>query len=145
MVLAAESATPDVRDFAEHLGAPVVLYSDGVQEGLRLARLSITQPAGSLDAIVLLANGDARRATDWNAAWDAARRLRREDGIAPLVCVIAGAADATLMKMVANAADAGNPAFDASRPAGLYLAARNDAEMRSAFVAVEAQIARAAQ
>jgi hypothetical protein len=115
---------------------------------LRLARRGFAaDPApGTLDVVVLLAEGDARRASDWNAVWDAARRIRRDEAFDRLVYVIAsGAPDAMLMNMVANARDPGNPAFDASQPAGLYLPVRTEYDLGAAFAAVAAGIARATQ
>lgn len=144
-------------------GLPRVVSGNGMAQALEAAHreLANRSVAGALNAIVLFTggpgharanvpsrNGARRRGLeDWNAIWDTARRIRQDGALSPVVYVVGchadgRAPDAVLLNMVANTRDPGNPGYNSSQPAGLYLPAARDSELTQALTTVASDIFR---
>ncbi len=144
-------------------GLPRVVTGDGMAEALDAAHgeLGKRNVAGALNAIVLFTGGPGQvagrngphngahpaRLEDWNTVWDMARRIRQDEALSPVVYVVGchadgRAPDPVLLNMVANTRDPGNPGYDSSRPAGLYLPAPAGGEMARALATVASDIFR---
>ncbi len=133
---------------------PPVVWGNGIADMLAAAHSELARNSmpGALNAIVLLAahpaqdGGAPARLVSWNSVWETARRIRRQ---APQTAIfIVGCEmpeppeNAVLMKMVANAKDPDNPAYDPSAPAGLFLPAASEPETAAALATAASEIFR---
>ena len=83
----------------------------------------------------------------WNATDDAARRIRLDATLTPVIYAIgynggSEVPDTILMKRIANVNDPANTAYDSSKPAGLYVMAPTTAQIAAAFGQVASEILR---
>ena len=83
----------------------------------------------------------------WNATDDAARRIRSDATISPVIYCIGYSGgseqpDSVLMKRLANANDPANTVYDPTKPAGLYVMAPTPAQIAAAFGRVASEILR---
>lgn len=83
----------------------------------------------------------------WNAADDAARRIRADNTLNPVIYIIgynggSEVPDPVLMKRIANVDDPENAAYDPGKPAGLYVMAPTPAQLAAAFGRVASEILR---
>jgi hypothetical protein len=80
----------------------------------------------------------------WSAVDDAARRIRNDGALQPMIYTIGltDLVDVPLMLRIANVEDRTNLAYDPAKPAGRYVHARNTTELYAAFESVAAEILR---
>jgi Flp pilus assembly protein TadG len=83
----------------------------------------------------------------WNATDDAARRIRADSAITPVIYTIGYSGgsekpDPVLMQRVANVNTPDNTAYDPSLPTGLYVMAPTTAQLAAAFGKVASEILR---
>jgi Flp pilus assembly protein TadG len=83
----------------------------------------------------------------WNAADDAARRIRADNTLTPVIYTIgynggSEKPDTILMERISNINDPANTAYDSSKPSGLYVMAPTPAQLSAAFGKVASEILR---
>ena len=83
----------------------------------------------------------------WNAADDAARRIRADGTLIPVIYTIgynggAEKPDTVLMQRISNVNDPANTAYDSTKPSGLYVMAPTPAQLSAAFGKVASEILR---
>ncbi len=83
----------------------------------------------------------------WNATDDAARRIRADATLTPVIYTIgynggSEKPDAVLMKRISNVDDPDNTAYDPGKPSGLYVMAPTTGQLAAAFGTVASEILR---